>query len=133
MKLQNYEQVELLETAFAEEVNNYKFIPYLQLHEFESLVLCNIDGLVEIYPNSREELDALKAKLRESYGDNMELVDNGRETAPSKRIIQALGGKYYYDKPKSGTEVTQIVGIDALRGRCRHFHQWLQTIESVCR
>lgn len=133
IRLRDYEQIEWLENAFAREVNNYKFIPYLQLHEFESLVLCYIDGLVEIYPNSRDELEALKAELRDSYGGNMELVDNGRETAPSKRIILALSGKYYYDKPKSGTEVTQIVGIDALRGQCLHFNQWLQTIESVCK
>ena len=131
MRLRDYEQVELLETAFAREVSNFRFIPYIQLHEFESLVLCDIDSLVEIYPNSSEELRALKVELRQSYGDNMELVDNGRETAPSKRIILALGKNYHYDKPKTGTEVTQKVGIDSLRIQCRHFDRWLQILESL--
>ena len=63
----------------------------------------------------------------------MELVDNSAETAPSKRIIKALQDEYHYDKPKSGTEITDKIGIDALRAKCRHFNDWLTTIEKECK
>ena len=63
----------------------------------------------------------------------MELVDNGAETAPSKRIIKALKDEYHYDKPKSGTEITDKIGIDTLRAKCQHFNDWLTTIEKTCK
>ena len=63
----------------------------------------------------------------------MELVDNSVETAPSKRIIKALKDKYHYDKPKTGTEITDKIGIDTLRVKCQHFNEWLTKIENTCK
>lgn len=129
--LKDYSQVAKLEDAFGEDINNYKFIPYIQLHEFEALVLCDVDGLKDSYPNASEKLDKLKDEITSKYGDNMELVDNSVETAPSRRIIKALEDEYHYDKPKSGTEITDKIGIDALRARCQHFDDWLTKIENT--
>lgn len=131
--LKDYSQAAKLEEAFGKDVNCYKFIPYIQLHEFEALVLCNIDGLKDIYPNASEKLIELKNEVMTQYGDNMELVDNSAETAPSKRIIKALKDEYHYDKPKSGTEITDKIGIDTLRTKCRHFNVWLSKIENICK
>ena len=58
--LKDYSQVAKLEDAFVEDINNYKFIPYIQLHEFEAVVLCDVDGLKDSYPNASEKLDKLK-------------------------------------------------------------------------
>ena len=131
--LMDYCQVAKLEAAFGEDISYYKFIPYIQLHEFEALVLCDIDGLKESYPNASEELGKLKDEISSQYGDNMELVDNSVETAPSKRIIKALKDEYHYDKPKSGTEITNKTGIDTLRAKCQHFNDWLTKIENICK
>ena len=131
--LKDYSQVAKLEEAFGKDVNCYKFIPYIQLHEFEALVLCDIDGLKDSYPNASERLDKLKEEIISKYGDNMELVDNSVETAPSKRIIKALKDKYHYDKPKTGTEITDKIGIDTLRAQCQHFNGWLTKIENTCK
>ena len=131
--LKDYSQVAKLEEALGKDVNSYKFIPYIQLHEFEALVLCNIDGLKESYPNAAEKLTELKNEVTTQYGNNMELVDNSVETAPSKRIINALKESYHYDKPKSGTEITDKIGIDVLRSNCQHFNDWLTKIESTCK
>ena len=130
--LKDYNQVAKLEEAFEKDVNYYKFIPYIQLHEFEALVLCDIDGLKDSYPNASEKLGKLKEDITSKYGENMELVDNSPETAPSKRIIKALKDEYHYDKPKSGTEITDKVGIDVLRSKCQHFNDWLTRIETTC-
>ena len=131
--LKDYSQVAKLEETFEQDVNCYKFIPYIQLHEFEALVLCDIDGLQDSYPNAAKQLAELKSAVTTQYGDNMELVDNSAETAPSKRIINALKGEYHYDKPKSGTDITDKIGIDGLRARCRHFNEWLTKIETTCK
>lgn len=131
--LKNYIQVAKLEETFGKDVNYYKFIPYIQLHEFEALVLCDIDGLKESYPNASEKLEKLRKEITSKYCDNMELVDNSVDTAPSKRIIKALEDKYHYDKPKSGTEITDKIGIDTLRAKCQHFNSWLTQIENTCK
>ena len=131
--LKDYSQVAKLEEAFGKDVNCYKFIPYIQLHEFEALVLCDIDGLKDSYPNAAKKLTELKNEVTTQYSDNMELVDNSAETAPSKRIIKALKDEYHYDKSKSGTEITDKIGIDVLRGKCKHFDDWLTTIEKTCK
>ena len=131
--LTDYSQVAKLEEDFRKDVNCYKFISYIQLHEFEALVLCDIDGLKNSYPNAAGKLTELKNEVTTQYGDNMELVDNSAETAPSKRIIKALKDEYHYDKPKSGTEITEKIGIDTLRAKCRHFNDWLTTIENTCK
>ena len=129
--MKDYNQVAKLENAFGKDLNCYKFIPYIQLHEFEALVLCDIDGLKDSYPNSAKRLNELKNEATSQYGDNMELVDNSAETAPSKRIIMALKDEYHYDKPKTGTEITDKIGIDTLRAKCRHFDAWLTKLEQL--
>lgn len=131
--IKDYDQVAMLEDAFGKDINFYKFIPYIQLHEFEALVLCDLEGLKDSYPNAAKKLTELKTEITSQYGGNMELVDNGAETAPSKRIIKALKDKYHYDKPKSGTEITDKLGIDVLRAQCHHFNDWLTTIEEKCK
>lgn len=131
--LKDYVQVAKLEEAFGKDVNCYKFIPYIQLHEFEALVLCDIGGLKDSYPNAATKLTGLKNEVTIQYGDNMELVDSGVDTAPSKRIIKALEDEYHYDKPKSGTEITDKIGVDTLRARCHHFNDWLTRIENTCK
>lgn len=133
VKTKDYMQVKLLEDAFSKDVNYYKFIPYIQLHEFEALVLCGIEWLIESYPNAQKQLEYLKMTIKTQYHENMELVDNSPETAPSKRIAKALKGHYHYDKPKSGTEITEKVGIDDLRAQCSHFNQWLTIIDKTCK
>lgn len=128
-----YARVAAIEKAFAEYIGSDRFIPYIQLHEFEALVLCGLDFLKELYKGCDKQIELLKSDL--NIIDNPELVNDKPQTAPSKRIIKAVeGGKkklYNYDKPKSGRFVTQNIGIDELRVRCRHFDEWIGKLLSV--
>lgn len=130
LRYKDYGQVEILERGFSAFVNKQNFIPYIQLHEFEALVLCNVPELVNMYPDAEKELKQLETLIVDDYNGNTELVDNGPSTAPSKRIIQALDGKYRYDKPQGGKLTTSSLGIPALRTKCRHFNEWLTKIEN---
>ena len=40
-----YRIVDLLEIAFANDINDSRFIPYIQLHEFEALIFTNLEEL----------------------------------------------------------------------------------------
>ena len=131
--IERYERVAAIEKAFSDSICSDRFIPYIQLHEFEALVLCGLDFLKKIYIGCDKQIEQLKSELN-NVG-NPELVNDGPDTAPSKRIIKAIeGGKkklYSYDKPKSGKNVTQNVGIDRLREQCRHFNEWVGKLLSI--
>jgi hypothetical protein len=125
-----YERVASIETAFAADINSDRFIPYIQLHEFEALVFCGLDYLTEMYNGTEKSVGKLREEL-EAVG-NPELVNDNPQTAPSKRIINAIEGnrnkRFNYDKPKTGKFVTQKVGIDNLCSKCRHFNDWIQKL-----
>lgn len=127
-----YVRVENLENALRADINSPNFIPYIQLHEFEALLFCDIEKLSIDYPKCQKEIEKLKETLH-SYNDNPELIDNSPETAPSKRIIKAIEGKrfYNYDKPKSGATVTAAIGITNLIMRCVHFCKWITQIKRI--
>ena len=128
MKLNDrYARVECLECAFASDVNNERFVPYIQLHEFEALVFCGIDYLKYLYPDSEKGCKSLARALENQ--PNPELINDNPNTAPSKRIIKAIEEEsnthYNYNKPQTGRYITAQVGIDTLRSRCRHFDNWI--------
>jgi hypothetical protein len=125
-----YDTVQLLEEEFSKEINSVRFIPYIQLHEFEALVFCGVEHLLVDYPDMTREVESLKGVLPR-YDHNPEKINNSPVTAPSKRIIKAFESKHHYDKPKSGEFVTSKVGISGLKEKCLHFKEWIEKLEKV--
>lgn len=127
-----YRQVECLENAFSEDIGFDRFIPYIQLHEFEALLFCDIQKLASHYPSRTKAINTL-AEMLSDYHDNPELVNNSPSTAPSKRIIKAIeeDKNCYYKKPKTGASVTKEIGMDKLMSMCKHFREWIGTIMSL--
>lgn len=127
-----YARVENIENAFGADINSSNFIPYIQLHEFEALLFCDIEKLSKYYPKCLKEIEKLKETLH-SYQDNPELIDNSPETAPSKRIIKAIEGKrlYKYNKPISGARVAAAIGMPELLHHCLHFRKWIEKIRQT--
>ena len=125
-----YVRIKALEESFSEAVNEARFIPYIQLHEFEALVFCGINYLPKSYPGCEKRCEQLTKDLQKV--GNPELIDNGPTTAPSKRIIKAIEGDgkklYKYNKPTTAKAVTKEVGIDALRAKCPHFNEWVEKL-----
>lgn len=125
-----YERVASFEAALVDAVGSDRFIPYIQLHEYEALVFCGLDYLIEMYEGTEKSIDILKDELA-AIG-NPELVNDSPRTSPSKRIINAIEGDkkthFNYDKPKAGKFVAQKVGIENLRSQCRHFNEWIEKL-----
>ena len=72
--------------------------PYIQLHEFEALVFCNLGGLEEEYFEA--DIDKLHDCLDKQ--PNPELINGGEATAPSKRILSCIPS---YDKVETGVKI----------------------------
>ena len=72
-----------------------------------------------------EHPDAINAiqSIAEEFG-NPELINQGSDTAPSKRIIRVFPD-YEYNKPAVGSMIAHEIGIDELRKTCIHFNEWV--------
>ncbi len=125
-----YETVQLLEEVFSNDINFYRFISYIQLHEFEALVFCGLDYLLIEYPDMISEVDSLK-RILTRYDNNPERINDNPMTAPSKQVIKAFESKHHYDKPKMGEFVTSKEGIKELKEKCLHFKEWIEKLEKI--
>jgi hypothetical protein len=120
------ERVLTLERAFAADVGDPRFIPHIQLYEFETILLCEPGHLALVYEENTAGVAALRAAV--AAATSPELVNDGETTAPSKRII-AQFPEYSRQKTTVGAELANCVGIDVTRSLCKHFDQWLKTLE----
>lgn len=102
-----------------------RFIPYVQMYEFEGLLFSAPDGLAQaIY---KSDLEAKFQKIRDKFSTPEE-INNSPNTAPSKRI-KALFPEY--DKPVHGSLAAIEIGLDAIRSECQLFDGWLKNIEAL--
>lgn len=127
-----YRRVTDLEEAFYHDINEVvnctRFVPYIQLHEFESLVLAGpqqLDGKFLDHDRPIRKLVAMAATFT-----SPELIDDGNQTAPSKRIIREIP-EYEGMKVSAGPMVAGKIGLPTLRSKCRHFNEWLNRLESL--
>lgn len=121
------ERISFIEMEFAKDMGLDAFIPYIQLHEFESLLFVDITRLESDYPLSKTQIWKLKEET-DIYGDP-ELINDSPTTAPSKRIIKALEQNYNYNKVQSGAAITSLIGIESLLDNCRHFKEWIEQLK----
>lgn len=77
-------RAEMLEQAMVAAVGDWRFIPYIQRHEFEALVLAALNQLEQLLEG--EDLAGLRRLRGEIAGHAPEDVNDGPETAPSKRL-----------------------------------------------
>jgi hypothetical protein len=112
-----YKRVEALEQAFAEDICDGRFLPYIQLHEFEAYLFSDPTWFRYFYNSHEKQIAALKA-VADSH-DTPELIDDGPDSAPSKRIVAELPD---YEDAKSavGPQVAELIGLDVIREKCPH-------------
>lgn len=123
-----YAKVAKIEGAFVADIADRRFIPYIQLHEFETLLFVNPEKFGIEYIDETKKIAKLRA-ITDEFG-NPELINQGAETAPSKRIINVFAD-YENNKPAIGSMVAHEIGIDDMRAACRHFNEWLTKLERL--
>ena len=121
-------RVETLEQAFAADIDDSRFIPYIQLHEYEAYLFSDPEKFGFFYNKHEKAIAALKAIAEKEA--TPELIDDGAHSAPSKRIIAVLPD---YEGAKSviGPMVAERIGLDMIRGKCPHFAAWLSRLEQL--
>ncbi|EFR35172.1 hypothetical protein HMPREF9294_1642 [Porphyromonas asaccharolytica PR426713P-I] len=123
-----------IEKAMSEMGKVDNFIPYVQLHEFEALVFCDIDLLTEHFELSEKARESLE-KIVKDFHRNPEDINRKPSTAPSKRLDKAFqeDGKRKYPKVLVAGEIPQIIGIPKFKEMCPHFAEWVSKLECLVR
>ena len=118
-------RVRFLEGWFADDIGHHRFVPYIQLHEFEALLFSDPQSFAVAFPGIGAEVAKLEA-IRQQFG-TPELIDDGPDTCPSRRICGILP---QYVKPTSGPLIVNRIGLARLRAECPHFAEWLANLIS---
>lgn len=102
-----------------------RFIPYIQLHEFEGLLFSNI----AVFQNNftKQELNFQQLEDAINSVKTPEEINNGPATAPSERLKKAIKG---YDKVVYGACLASDIGLNTIRGKCILFNEWVMKLET---
>ncbi|WP_017658458.1 DUF4276 family protein [Baaleninema simplex] len=123
-----FDRVDFLEECFAEDIGDRRFIPYIQLHEYEAYLFCDPTCFEYFYPKRNREIEVLQS-IVDRY-ETPELINDGQTTAPSKRIIAEFP-EYKKSKRIVGSQLAELIGLSVIRQLCPHFNGWLSRLESL--
>lgn len=135
MKCQDHlDSIRILEAAMQADITaelpfenvEKRFIPYIQLHEFEALLFCDISVLKYDYLEAHE-IASIDRLYDETKDIPPEEINHGEKTAPSKRLLNALA----YRKGDAPSEWIDAITIDKIKLRCPHFESWLNTLQAL--
>lgn len=111
---------ELFPTINAEE----RFIPYIEMHEFEALLFSDANIL-----STKTGIGSSEIKnILEKYDNDPEAINDDPKNSPSKKL---LGLKKGYRKVVMGKTVSEAIGIQSIRQKCKHFDSWLTKLEKL--
>lgn len=114
-----------VEEAFQNDIAQPNFLANVVVHEFEGLLFSAPDAFSDWFdePGVVAEL----TEIRRGF-DSPEHINEGRETAPSKRILAVCDT---YDKVAHGSLIALDIGLDAIRQECPLFDAWVGRIEAL--
>jgi len=131
--LSNIEKVRHVEQAVKEDIcskvpdlrADLRFIPYLELHEYEALLFSDPAGFATgiNHPHLQRQFQ----RIRDEF-ESPEDINNNPETAPSKRVLAVFPN---YRKVIEGTQAAAAVGIPTMREECPHFREWIESLEAL--
>lgn len=129
------EKAKIMEEAFRKKVQERfsssflerRFLPYIQMHEYEGLLFSDPDLMAQALGN---------AGLAGPFSDVLknlespEEIDDNYDTKPSKRIEDHFPS---YQKTYHGILAARSIGLESMRARCKHFGQWCSALEEMGR
>jgi hypothetical protein len=113
-----------LEQYLGADIGHGNFIPNLALHEFEALLLTDVEAFAEWTDNDFVLAPLRQARLKTAPED----INDGPLTAPSKRILGCMKG---YQKTVHGPLIASTIGLDLMRASCPHFDEWLLKLDAL--
>jgi len=133
LNLPNIEKVTRIEQAVKADIvaevgerrPDIRFLPYLQLHEYEGLLFSDPAAFASGIGQRHlaQQFEAVRNRFA-----TPEDIDDDANTAPSKRVLSAYPP---YRKVLDGTLAARAVGIERMRRECPHFREWIARLEAL--
>jgi len=117
------ERVSFIESAMSESINNQRFLPYIQVHEFEGILFSAKNGFEYLPEIPERNLNELLSIVN-GYA-NPESINEGEKTHPSKRLKNLIPG---YQKTFHGPMIAIENGIQSVIDRCPRFRNWIEVL-----
>lgn len=106
---------------------NYRFIPYIQLYEFEGLLFNEEQIFYELIPQS-EIVDRTYLSRTLIEFPNPEMINNPKETSPSHRLEKIIRG---YNKVVYGDILAEAIGLERIMTKSPRFKGWIDKMTSL--
>ncbi len=101
-----------------------RFIAHIQLHEFETMLFADLSKWSQNLIGEEAAIRRIEKSVR-GFSD-IEEINDGPSTAPSKRILKEIPG---YEKVVAGFVLADEIGLGAIRAKCPHFDAWISRLE----
>ena len=128
LRHQPLERGHSLEESWRNETADNRFIPFIQVHEFEAYLFSDITKLPEFLTGPKRRVRELQ-QVADGFS-TPEHIDDGQHSAPSKRII-AQYPEYEDRKTSVGPQMAECIGLPTIRSACPHFDRWLGRLEQL--
>ncbi len=123
-------RITILENAMLRSISDqwhHRFIPNIQLHEFEGLLFADLKTFTNNFTEDEfVEFDAFKEIFR--IFPNPEDINDGSDSAPSKRLKRHIKG---YNKVVFGATIASEIGLTRIKEKCPRFNNWIKKIEKL--
>lgn len=123
-------RMDVLERSMLQSIDpefQHRFIPYLQLHEFEGLLFNDIQVIKSQIPP--EDIVGME-ELEKTFADypNPEMINNTKATSPSHRLERIISG---YNKVVYGDIISEAIGLERIRQKSPRFNNWITQLENI--
>lgn len=122
------EKAHIIEHALALDIDSPRFLPYIQMHEFEGILFSDTDVMESVLSPTLKKTSRHTLHEIRSQFETPEHINGGSETAPSKRLLSMYCG---YDKVLHGSLIATRIGIDRIRSQCVNFERWIGRMSAL--
>lgn len=123
-------RMDILEKGMYDSVSDdvrYRFLPYIQLHEFEGLLFNDEKYFHEQIPKNELKGTEELTEVFKNY-ENPEMINNNQETSPSHRLERIISG---YNKIVYGNILAEAIGLENIKNKSPRFNNWITNIENI--
>lgn len=120
-----FDKPQAAKLALEEDIGQPNFLANFLIHEFEGLLFSDTEKFSLWFDDHGVTTEL--AEIRAKY-ETPEQINDGRRTAPSKRILSVCSG---YDKVIHGSLIAMDIGLDTIRAECPIFDSWIKSIEAL--
>ncbi|MDM1501906.1 DUF4276 family protein [Myroides marinus] len=120
------DRVRNIESAMSAEVDNRRFVSNIVVHEFETILFSDLNSITGQIDSSELRMEELEGIINEF--EDIELINDSPQTAPSKRLESCIIG---YDKIVYGNIIAETIGLARIREKCVKFNEWIEKLENI--